>query len=97
MPGFFDAIKNMPAPQEQKPKVVIGGKQYEVSLEMFKEVIKHGENQYHVKDGVIVRKPPEKITYNYSLLEKSEKGYKLMDNNLHWPTDIVDGGYEWTR
>lgn len=97
MPGFFEALNNMPQPQEQKPKVTIGGKQYEVELPLFKEIMKYGEEEYHVKDGAIVRKPVVKKTYTYAKLQKGEKGFSLLDNDVHWPIDHIDGGYEWTR
>lgn len=97
MPGFFEAFANIPEPKKVVTKVTIGGREFEVSTELFKEIQKHGEQEYTVKNNKIVMKPQSPARSNYPVLAKSEKGYNLLDGNMFWPTDKVDGGYEWTR
>jgi hypothetical protein len=64
---------------------------------LFKEIRKHGESQYFVKDDKIVRKPLPQATLKHSVLKKGEQGFALLDGNRFWPTDVIEGGYEWTR
>ena len=97
MPGFFEAFKNMPEPKKVSPKVIIDGREFEVSAELFKEIMKHGEHEYTVENNKIVMKPQPLAKRGYSTLVKGEKGRDLLDGNMFWPTDEVDGGYEWTR
>ena len=98
MPGFFEALKNIPEPKKVVPKVTIDGREFEVSTELFKEIQKHGEQEYTVRNDKIVMKPQLLHTWRrYPMLAKGEKGLDLLDGNMFWPTDEVDGGYEWTR
>ena len=97
MPGFFEALNNLPPPKKVVPKVTIEGKQFEVSLELFREIQKHGVHEFHVQKGKIVMKPRPKSRLTYARLEKSEKGYQLLDRNMFWPTEIVNGGHEWIQ
>ena len=97
MPGFFEAFKNISEPKKVVPKVTIDGREFEVSTELFKEIQKHGEQEYTVDNDKIVMKPRSPARSKYPVLAKSEKGYNLLDGNMFWPTDKVNGGYEWTR
>jgi hypothetical protein len=97
MPGALDALRNMAEPKKVIPKVTIDGKVFEVSLELFKEIRKYGESQYFVKDDKIVMKPLPQATLKHSVLKKGERGFALLDGNRFWPTDVIEGGYEWTR
>ena len=97
MPGFFEAFNNLPPPKKIVPKVTLDGKEYEVSLELFKEIQKHGVHEFHLQNGEIVMKPQPKARRTYAQLKKGEKGYQLLDANMFWPTEIVDGGHEWTQ
>ena len=97
MPGALDALRNMPEPKKVIPKVTIDGKVFEVSSELFKEIRKHGESQYFVKDDKIVMKPLPQAMLKYSVLKKSERGFALLGGHVFWPTDVIEGGYEWTR
>ena len=97
MPGALDALGNMPEPKKVVPKLTIEGKVFEVSLELFKEIQKYGENQYFLKDDKIVMKPLPQAILKYSVLKKGERGFALLDGNIFWPTDVIEGGYEWTR
>ena len=95
MPGFFEAFKNMPEPKKVIPKATIDGREFEVSTELFKEIQKHGEQEYTVKNDKIVMKPQTLARRRYPMLAKDEKGHNLLDGNMFWPTDKVDGGYTW--
>lgn len=97
MPGFFEALKNMPEPKKVVPKVRINGQEFEVSADLFKEIQKYGEQEYKVENGKIVMNPQAQARRRYPMLAKNLKGYDLLDGNMFWPTDKVDGGYEWTR
>jgi hypothetical protein len=97
MPGFFEALKNIPEPKKVVPKVTIDGREFEVSTELFKEIQKHGEQEYTVRNDKIVMKRRSQARSKYPVLAKGEKGHDLLDGNIFWPTDKVDGGYEWTR
>ena len=96
MPGFFEALANMPEPKVPKLLVSIEDKEHEVSKELFRDISKYGEEQYHLVDGKIVRKPQSRQV-GYSFLEKSDKGYELLDGDRYWPLGIVDGGVTWKK
>ena len=97
MPGFFEAFKNIPEPEKVILKVTIDGREFEVSEELFKEIQKHGEKEYTVTNDKIAMKPQTLARQRYPMLAKGEKGHNLLNGNMFWPTDEVDGGYEWTR
>jgi hypothetical protein len=97
MPGFFEAFKNFPEPKKVVSKVTIDGRVFEVSAELFKQIQKHGEQEYTVKNDKIVMKPRSPARSKHPVLAKGENGHNLLDGNMFWPTDKVDGGYEWTK
>jgi hypothetical protein len=97
MPGFFEALKNIPEPKKVVPKVTIDGREFEVSAELFKQIQKYGVQEYTIKNDKIVMKPQSPARSKHPVLVKGEKGYNLQDGNMFWPTDKVNGGYKWTR
>ena len=96
MPGFFEAFSKLPEPKVNKPKVRIDGKELEVSLELFKEVMANGADKYSIVDGKIVKKQQEMLR-RYCELEEGEEGYQLLDGDPFWPSEIVKGGLTWRR
>jgi len=97
MPGFFESIAKLPEHKKSLPEVTIDGKQYQVSTKLFNEIRNNGEAEYHIVKGEICRRPQQQARSKYSMLEKGDKGLGLLQGNMFWPTDVVDGGYTWTR
>mgnify|MGYP000939448204 CR=1 FL=1 len=95
MPGFFEALSNLPPIPTKKLFVNVAGQEYEVTLEKKKWAIQHGEENLMIKDGEIVVKPTPKPKTRYSVLKKATKGYTFHDNDIHWPNKIVEGGVTW--
>jgi hypothetical protein len=95
MPGFFEALSNLPPIPTKKLFVNVAGQEYEVTLEKKKWAIQHGEENRMIKDGEIVVKPTPKPKTRYSVLKKATKGYTFHDNDIHWPNKIVEGGVTW--
>jgi hypothetical protein len=96
MPGFFEALKNFEPKERQKPFVTIDGKRIEVSIEKFKEITLHGESEYEVKKGKIVRKPFKGALIESLVLGKTdENGYNFVDRHPYWPNEQIQGGYTW--
>ena len=96
MPGFFEALGNMPEPKTPKLSVSIHGQEHEVSADLFKEIMKHGEEQYHLVDGKIVIKQQTRQVA-HSILEKADTGHELLDGDRYWPLGIIKGGVVWKR
>ena len=81
---------------KKKFYVKIDGKEYEVSLKKKLEVNQHGEENYTIEDGELVKKKPRAIKSKYSKLLKTEgKGYYLYDGDAHWPEKVAEGGLTW--
>ena len=98
MPGFFEAIKTIPAPAKKKHMVTIAGKTIEVSLQKKLEILQHGENAYHwINKDEFALKPKPKPSISYPELVTAEKGYKFLDGDIHWPCGVVKGGYKWQK
>jgi len=95
MPGFFEALSNLPPIPTKKYFVTVAGQQYEVTLEKKKWALQYNEEELMIKDGEIVLKPPPKPKTQYSVLKESKKGYAFQDDDIHWPTGIVEGGKAW--
>ena len=95
MPGFFEAFENFKPKEPPKPSVTISGKKMEVSIEQFKQVMKHGEDAFELKAGKIVRKPFKGALKESLVLGKGDKGYSFLDSNPYWPDKEVEGGYTW--
>ena len=95
MSGFFEALQNFKPKEKHKPTVEIQGTKMEVSNEMFQKVIKHGAENFEIKNGKIVLKPTFVAGKSYEMLVKSEKGYEFYDNDPYYPKDVVEGGFTW--
>ena len=96
MEEFFKALQNFKPKEKAKPKVIVEGKEFEVDIETFKKIQMHGEDQYEIKAGKIVRKPlPTSAKKSYEILGKADKGITFVDGEPYWPADIKQGGYEW--
>ena len=96
MPGFFEALNNLPQPKVKKHFVTVDGKEYEVSLKKKVWALEQGENNLIVKDGEIVRKPIEKFL-RYPTLQKAETGYFFESDDIHWPKKIAEAGVTWQK
>ena len=71
MPGFFEAINNLPPVKEKVHTVTIQGQSLVVTLEKKLEVMKHGEDAYMWKSPTeIMLKPRRKIEVTYPQLKK---------------------------
>ena len=90
-------LQELPPVPEKKHYVTIQGKKVEVSLKKSLEVMMHGEDAYIWKGDQFVLKPKPKIKTTYRILKKDEKGYDFIDNDIHWPNQIIEGGYTWQR
>ena len=95
MPGLFEALAKMPKREPKKFFITVEGTKYEVALEKKQWALQHGEENLMIKDGEIVLKPKPKPKTQYSVLKESKKGYVFQDNDIHWPTEIVEGGKVW--
>ena len=95
MPGFFEAINNLPPPREKKHHVVIQGQQVEVSLQRKLEIIRHGEENFMISDDEIVLKPRPSPKTVYPILKTADKGYYFEQGDIHWPNDFRGGGKAW--
>lgn len=94
MPGFLEAIQNLPERETKKHFITVQGKEYAVSLKKKKWALEQGEKNLIVVDGEIVVKK-RKGYARYPLLAKADKGYFFQDNDIHWPTKVSDGGLIW--
>lgn len=95
MSSIFEALRNRPKKEPKKHFVSIDGKQIEVSLAKKLEIQKHGEQNYMLEDQQIVRRPVKKIKSKFTKLLKADQGYHFLDDDIHWPTQIGEGGKTW--
>jgi len=95
MPGLFEALGNIPDRTEKKFFVTVAGEKHQVNLEKKRWAQQHGEDNLMIKNGEIVVKPKSKPKTHYSVLRHAEKGYLFQDDDIHWPTEIVEGGKTW--
>ena len=96
MQEFFKALNNFKPKERQKPKVTIQGQVFEVDMELFKQVMSNGEDQYEIKKGKITSKPrPKNTEKSYEILVKAEKGHVFVNGDIYWPADIKEGGFKW--
>ena len=96
MPGFFEAMANLPKKKDKVHTVTIQGQSIVVTLEKKLEVMKHGESEYIWKSPTefVLRPKPKKKT-SYPVLVDVEKGYHFQDNDIHWPKEIGEKGKAW--
>lgn len=95
MPGFFEALKNLPPPEVKKHYATIQGKRVEVSLEKKSEIIRYGEENFIWKDEQIVLKPLPKLKTAYSVLKTVDVGYHFEQDDIHWPNGTGERGKAW--
>ena len=98
MPGFFDAIKNFKPPQKSHA-VEINGKTVQISLEKKLQVQKKGIENFDLvenKDGYdLIEKTKTAKKQKFKKLIKSDRGYKFIDNDIHWVSGVEKAGYTW--
>jgi hypothetical protein len=95
MPGLFEALAKTPRRPEKKFYITVAGEKHEVTLEKKKWAQQHGEENLMIKDSEIVLKPKPKANTQYRILKETQKGYVFQDDDIHWPTGIVEGGKAW--
>jgi len=95
MPGLFEALGKIPRRSKKKFYVTVSGDKHEVTLEKFQWAQQHGEENLMIKDGDIVLRPKPKATTQYSVLKTAQRGYVFQEDDIHWPTGIVEGGKAW--
>ena len=95
MPGFFEALANMPPRKEKKHFITVEGRRREVTLEKSLWALQHGEQNLIMRNGEIVVKPAPKPMTVYPVLEKAEKGYHFEEGDIHWPNKFAEGGVTW--
>ena len=95
MSAIFDALKSLPKREPKKHFVMIDGNAIEVTLEKKLEIMRHGEDKYMIEDSKLVLKPIPKIKSKFKKLIESEKGYHFVDNDIHWPEKVAEGGKTW--
>ena len=59
------------------------------------EMIKQGVDRYTLEEGKVILKPHPKLKSKFKKLLKAEKGYYFLDNDIHWPEKIDEGGLTW--
>lgn len=95
MPGFFEALNEISPIKEKKYFVTIQGQVKEVSLQKKLEILKHGAENFILKGNEIEPKPKPKLRTAYPVLKEVEKGYHFIDDDIHWPSKIGEGGMAW--
>ena len=97
MPGFFEALGQWQAKPKERanPTVTIDGKRIEVPLELYKQIILHGEHEYKLSNGKVVRKPYLGAKKDCLVLGKADEGHSLVNGHPYWPDKKTKGGYEW--
>ena len=48
-----------------------------------------------LEDQQIVRRPVKKIKSKFTKLLKADQGYHFLDDDIHWPNQIGEGGKTW--
>jgi len=43
----------------------------------------------------IAKKPAKSLKASYPTLQEAEKGYFFEANDIHWPSNIAQGGVTW--
>ena len=96
MPGFFEALSKFPKREPKKFYVRINGVDHEVSLKKKLWANNHSEENLMIKDGQIVLKPQEnKSRVGYTELRQADMGYVFLDDDIHWPDGVQEGGMTW--
>lgn len=95
MSEIFKALANLPKREQKKHFVTVDGKQIEVKLEKKLEMLRHGEESYMLDEGQIVLKPKPRLKSKFRKLLASENGYHFIDDDIHWPEKVAEGGKTW--
>lgn len=90
-----DLFKDIQLPKPKKHFVEIQGQKIEVSLEKKLEIQQRGIDKYIFEDGQFIIKPVPKKKRSYAELTKSDSGYRFLNQDPYWPTEITEGGYTW--
>ena len=85
----------LPPPRVRKYIVTIEGKKVEVTHAKKKEIIQHGEQNYMMKGGQVVRRPRPQPKTQYPILKKDDKGFVFEQKDIHWPNGVAEGGETW--
>ena len=95
MPGFFEAMANMPEPRVKKHMVTIQGKEIEVELAKKIEIMRSGEDKYMLEGDEIIMKPIPKTNKKFPVLCTDENGYKFYTGDPYWVQGTIEEGYTW--
>lgn len=96
MNELLKALQGLPETKSKKHFVTVDGKEIEVSLKEKLRIRQHGEDNFTLDGGKVVRKQPRAIKSKYrKLLPSENKGYHFMDDDIHWPERIGEGGLTW--
>ena len=95
MSEIFKALANFPKRELKQHFVIVDGKKIEVSLGKKLEIMKHGQESYMLDEGNIVLKPTPKLKSKFRKLLASENGYYFVDDDIHWPEKVAEGGKTW--
>ena len=96
MSDFLKDLRNLPPEKPKVHTVCIEGKKVVVTLKKKLEVIQHGEDAYRwISATQFALKPPVKLTTQYLILQKAQKGYVFEHGDIHWPKAVVEGGESW--
>ena len=91
MTNFFKAMEEF----KPTPKKKFYFKDVEISLEKQLEIQHHGEENFKVENGQVVRikrLPPEQ---RLSRLIRGEEGYVFYNDDPHWVTGKGKEGFTW--
>ena len=96
MDELLKALQGLPGIKPKKHFVTVDGKQIEVSLKEKLHIRQHGEDNFTLDEGKVVRRQPKAIKSKYrKLLPSENRGYHFMDDDIHWPERIGEGGLTW--
>ena len=92
MPGFFEALQNLPEPEAKRSFHNVQGKEYEVTSR--KEIWAKSKARKTYCQGWRNSDESTPSQSKYRKLVKADKGYYFEDD-IHWPNEIVEGGVTW--
>ena len=95
MPGFFEAMANMPVPVVKKHIVTIQGKEIEVELAKKIEIMRSGEDKYMLQNNTVVLRPSPKTNRRFPELRTDENGYNFHEGDPYWVQGTIEEGHTW--
>ena len=96
MSEIFKALQELRPRPKKVHTVTIQGQSLVVSLEKKLEVMKHGEDAYMwTSPTEIALRPKPKAKTKFPVLQKTEKGYKFEQGDIHWPNAVEKDGETW--